>query len=85
VSSNRPTIDMKRAAELLGVTTRELAAACEPGSQTFDEYLATCPRVSISAVARAEAARLGKDVDSLTDEEFRPAFLQAAWSAIQAG
>lgn len=85
MSSNRAAIDIRRAAELLGVTTRELLAACEPSSQTFDEYLATCPRVSISAVARAEAARLGKDEEDLTDEEFRPAFMQAAWSAIQAG
>lgn len=62
--------------------TADLVAALQPSRRTFDDYLAGCPRVSISEVMTREAARLGKPAADLTEEEFRPAYHRAVIAAL---
>lgn len=70
------------AAGLLGVDPAELRAACAPSTRTMADVINDAPHVSISEVEAAEAARLGKPVDELTEDESRAAVCRAVLVAI---
>lgn len=67
-------------AAILGVSEEALLDAARPGSMTFQDYLDTCPRVSISATVEAEAVKLGRPP---TDDEARAAVSRAVLAAIK--
>ena len=68
-------------AAILGVSEAVLLDAARPGSETFADYLATCPTVSIAATVEAEAVKLGR---APTDDEARAAVSRAVLAAIEA-
>lgn len=68
-------------AAILGVSEAVLLDAARPGSETFADYLATCPTVSIAATVEAEAVKLGR---APTDDEAQAAVSRAVLAAIEA-